>query len=83
MQPINVEFQIADIVHPQLDQVLAELYEKNYLEGEVVAVTDDGVNPKSLLVLRVLGIKEPVIVPVAKVLRREKFEKSLVEEFMA
>jgi hypothetical protein len=71
MQPVTVEFLIADIVHPEPSQVLVELYEKKLLRGEVIAVTDDGQKPKSLLVIKVPGLNEPVIVPAASTCPQE------------
>ena len=60
--PSNVEFQLRDIVHPGPDDVLWRLYGAHVLKGEVVAVTDDGGEPGSFLVVRVSGLGEPVIV---------------------
>ena len=77
MQPCIVEFQVGDIVHPLPVEVFRELFAKNRLEGEVVAVTDDGLNPKSLLVVRVSGMREPAIVPVEKTSRPEKYSGML------
>jgi hypothetical protein len=65
MKAITVEFLIADIVHPDPAQVLLHLYAEKSLTGEVVALTDDGHRPKSLLVVKVPGLSEPVIVPAA------------------
>jgi hypothetical protein len=60
-QPI-VQFLAGDIIHPPPAQVLCALYEKNPLQGEIVAVTDDG-GLNEYLVVRVSGLSEPVIVP--------------------
>jgi len=63
----TVQFQVCDLVHPRLSEVLRELYGQNRLEGEVVAVTDDGLGTARYLVVRVRGVSEPVIVPESEV----------------
>ena len=62
----TVKFLIKDIVHPHPLQVLCDLYEKNQLQGEVVAITNDGQEPCGFLVVKVHGLSEPVIVPTIK-----------------
>jgi hypothetical protein len=59
-----VRFQVADIVHPRPVQVLLELFRHLSLEGEVVASTTDGATP--YVVVRVAGLTDAVIVPLAK-----------------
>jgi hypothetical protein len=72
-----VQFCIGDIVHPLPAQVLCQLYEKTSLHGEVIAVTDDGVQPGGFLVVKVQGLDEPVIVPAQKVTPdQSQFSKS-------
>jgi hypothetical protein len=60
----TVRFQVADVVHPRPVQVLLELFQHLSLEGEVVASTSDGATP--YLVVRVAGLADAVIVPLAK-----------------
>jgi hypothetical protein len=55
---------VGDIIHPRPVQVLMELFRHLNLEGEVVARTTDGETP--YLVVRVMGLSEAVIVPLAK-----------------
>jgi hypothetical protein len=64
----TVQFQVCDLVHPRSAEVLWELYARNRLEGQVVAVTDDGLSAARYLVVRVSGVSEPVIVPESEVL---------------
>jgi hypothetical protein len=61
-----VRFRVGDIIHPNPGQVLCKLYEGNPLHGEVIAVTNDGTQSANYLVVRVQGLDEPVIVPIAK-----------------
>jgi hypothetical protein len=60
-------FLVRDIIHPRPVEVLYELYEKNCLQGEVIALTDDGQEPEGFMVVQVRGLSEPVIVPAGKV----------------
>jgi hypothetical protein len=60
----TVRFRVGDAVHPRPVQVLLELFRGLSLEGEVVASTTDGGTP--FLVVRVSGLSEAVIVPLAK-----------------
>jgi hypothetical protein len=66
MPSLTVEFRIKDIVHPTPAQVLLELYGDRRLEGNLIAVTDDGEENNGLFVIRVPGLTEPVIVPAPK-----------------
>jgi hypothetical protein len=59
-----VRFGVGDVVHPRPVQVLLELFRQLCLEGEVVATTTDGQTPYA--VVRVAGLSEAVIVPLAK-----------------
>jgi hypothetical protein len=60
----TVRIRVGDVVHPRPLQVLLELFRQLSLEGEVVAATTDGSTP--YFVVRVRGLSEPVIVPLAK-----------------
>jgi hypothetical protein len=62
----TVQFQIRDIIHPYPVQVLSQLYQQKRLCGEVIAVTTDGQQRETFLVVRVPGVDEPVIVPTQK-----------------
>ncbi|HEX5271024.1 MAG TPA: hypothetical protein VFW33_11070 [Gemmataceae bacterium] len=63
-EPRKVCFQVTDLVNPQPARVLLELFQHLQLEGEVAGETTDGKDP--FLVVRVPGLSEPVIVPLAK-----------------
>jgi len=69
MEQTTVKFLVGDIIHPSPAQVLCALYEHKHLQGEVVAVTDDGQEPHNLYVVRVNGLNEPVIVHAKKTCR--------------
>jgi hypothetical protein len=62
----TVRFRVGDVVHPRPMQILLELFRQLSLEGEIVASTTDG--DTRYLVVRVRGLSEAVIVPVAKTL---------------
>ena len=64
----TVQFRVCDLVHPRQSEVLRELYGRTRLEGDVLAVTDDGLGAARYLVVRVPGVSEPVIVPERDVL---------------
>jgi hypothetical protein len=60
----TVRFRVGDVVHPRPVQVLLDMFRHLSLEGEVVTTTSDGELP--YLVVRVAGLAEAVIVPLAK-----------------
>jgi hypothetical protein len=62
----TIRFRVGDVVHPRPVQVLLELFHQLSLEGEIVASTTDG--DTSYLVVRVRGLSDAVIVPLAKTL---------------
>jgi hypothetical protein len=66
--PTKVRFRIEDVYHPNGTEVLWELYRGRFLQGELLAVTDDGREPGNFLVLRVQGIQEPILLPAEKAL---------------
>jgi hypothetical protein len=64
-EPKKVRFLITDLIHPHPARALLEMFRDLDLEGEVEARTDDGEAP--YLVVRVRGLREPVIVPLDRV----------------
>jgi hypothetical protein len=60
----TVCFQVGDVVHPRPVQVLTEQFRDLSQEGEVVTSTKDG--ETTYVVVRVAGLSEPVIVPLAR-----------------
>jgi hypothetical protein len=64
----KVAFLPKDIVHPIARDVLWQLYAKDLLHGEVLAETNDGWERASFLVVRMEGVKEPIIVRADKAL---------------
>jgi hypothetical protein len=68
MPPTRVKFRVEDVLHPSCPEVLWELFRGRYLQGELMAVTDDGRGPANFLVLKVQGIHEPVLLPAEKAL---------------
>jgi len=70
----TVRFLVGDIVHPEPAQVLLDMYDKAFLEGEVVAVTNDGRDDVKFVIVRVPTLAQPVIVPLHKA-RPERQER--------
>jgi hypothetical protein len=66
--PTRIRFRIEDVYHPHGSEVLWELYRERFLQGELLAITDDGREPGNFLVLRVQGVQEPVLLPADKAL---------------
>jgi hypothetical protein len=60
-EPRKVRFRISDLIHPHPAHVLLEMFQNLTIEGEVAAGTSDGEEP--FLVVRVPGLRQPVIVP--------------------
>ena len=65
----RVRFLVGDVIHPRPVEILLKLFANYLLEGEVVAETSDGYKP--FLVVRVPGLAEAVIVPVANTTAQE------------
>lgn len=63
MEQPRVQFQVAHIIHPQVAEVLAELYRSTLLRGEVIGTTYDRYEQERFLVVQVPELSEPVIVP--------------------
>lgn len=61
----TVQFQVRDVIHPRPTEVLMELFRTLTLEGQVVAETTDG--ESDFLVVRVKGLKEALIIPLARI----------------
>jgi hypothetical protein len=62
----TVFFRVLDVHHPNPTEVMRELNAHTCLQGEVLAVTDDGRSPDRYLVVRVDGLPDPLLVPVVK-----------------
>jgi hypothetical protein len=62
----TVFFRLLDVHHPKPAEVMHQLNAHTCLQGEVLAVTNDGRSPDRYLVVRVDGLPDPVLVPVVK-----------------
>jgi hypothetical protein len=63
-----VHFRICDIYHPDPAQVLFDLHGSDVLLGQVIDLSDSGLQRDAFVVVEVEGLEEPVIVPVERIL---------------
>jgi hypothetical protein len=63
----RVRFKIRDVYHPDPAQVLSELHGDDLLTGQVVDLSDSGMQKDAFVVVEVDGIEESVIVPVERI----------------
>ena len=63
-----VHFMIRDVYVPDPLAVLTELYGGDLLQGRVLEVSDAGAQREAFAVVGVDGLKQPVIVPIEKIL---------------
>ena len=63
-----VHFMIRDVYVPDPLAVLTELYGGDLLQGRVLEVSDAGAQREAFAVVVVDGLKQPVIVPIEKIL---------------
>ena len=63
-----VHFMIRDVYVPEPLAVLTELYGADLLQGRVLDVSDSGAKREAFAVVVVDGLKQPVIVPIEKIL---------------
>jgi pyridoxal biosynthesis lyase PdxS len=67
LQGLWVNFAIRDITFPTPDAVLRALHADDVLIGQVVDVSDSGAKQDEFIVVKVEGLEEPVVVPVARI----------------
>ena len=60
-----VQFAIRDIAFPSPDAVIKMLHEHDLLAGRVLDVSDSGETKDAFVVVKVEGLEQPVVVPVA------------------
>jgi hypothetical protein len=63
-----VNFRIRDVYIPEPQKLLTELHGNDILQGRVVAFSDNEMHDGCFVVLEVEGIREPLVVPMKKVL---------------
>ena len=63
-----VHFMIRDVYVPDPLAVLTELYGGDLLQGRVLEVSDAGAQREAFAVVVVDGLKQPVIVPIEKIM---------------
>ena len=63
-----VHFMIRDVYVPDPLAVLTELYGSDLLQGRVLDVSDSGAKREAFAVVVVDGVKQPLIVPIEKIL---------------
>lgn len=63
-----VSFRIGDVYLPDPQQILLELHGNDLLKGRVADLSDHGMQREAFAVVEVEGLKQPVIVPVDRLL---------------
>jgi hypothetical protein len=63
-----VRFKICDVYHPDPTQILLDLHSNDLLVGQVVDVSDSGLQKEVFVIVQVEGIEAPIIVPVERLL---------------
>jgi hypothetical protein len=61
-------FRIQDVFIPDPEKLLVDLYGHNVLQGKIVDLSEGGPGGDMFVVVEVLGIDQPLIVPLARVL---------------
>lgn len=61
-----VQFAIRDIAFPSPDAVIKTLHEHDLLAGRVLDVSDSGETKDAFVVVKVEGLEQLVVVPVAQ-----------------
>lgn len=64
----RVHFKIRDVHIPDPHELLVELYGNDLLQGKVIDLSDSGIQERAFAVVQVEGLKQPVIVPVERIL---------------
>ena len=60
----RARFRIRDVHHPEPAELLQALHGCDVLEGEVLDLSDGGLDPAAYAVIRVERLERPVVVPV-------------------
>jgi hypothetical protein len=63
----RVRFKIRDVYHPDPAQLLSELHGDDLLTGQVIDLSDSGMQKDAFVVVDVEGIEESVIVPTERI----------------
>ncbi len=63
-----VHFRICDVYVPDPEKLLMDLYGQNLLQGKVVDLSENGASGQTFAIVQVEDLKEPVIVPVERIL---------------
>ena len=64
----RVNFRICDIFYPDYQQLLFELHGNDVLEGQVVDLSESGMNDVSFAEIELNDLQERVIVPIDRIL---------------
>lgn len=63
-----VRFRVCDVYLPDPSALLTDLYGNELLNGKVIDMSDSGTEDGVFAVVEVEGIRQPVIVPVQRIL---------------
>ncbi len=72
----QVAFQLADVICPDFDQIMAQLGPDLAVAGEVTLLSDRGDDADHFAVVQVSGVHVPLIVPVGKLTAASTGEKA-------
>jgi hypothetical protein len=64
----RVRFRISDVFIPSSRELVADLWGRELLEGEVLQLSESGVSGREYAVVKVAGMQRLVIVPVDRIL---------------
>jgi hypothetical protein len=64
----RVHFRIRDIYYPDPAQVLSDLHGNDLLTGQIIDLSNGGMQEDAFVVVAVDGMEQPVIVPVERIL---------------
>ncbi|HET6229336.1 MAG TPA: hypothetical protein VFE05_04600 [Longimicrobiaceae bacterium] len=62
----RARFRIRDVHHPETRELLEALHGGDVLEGEVLDLSDSGLDPAVFAVIRVDRFDRPVVLPVER-----------------
>lgn len=64
----QVRFRVRDVHIPDPQKLLMELHGDDLLQGKAIDLSDDGVQQETFVVIEVVGLAQPVIIAVDRLL---------------
>ncbi len=75
----RVTFQLRDVACPSFEQMVAQLDDGLAVEGEIMLLSDRGLDSGHFAVVAVPGINMPVVVPFSAVVSNERSSPVVAE----